>query len=81
MLGATFGCDPKFFENLPPYSEDALIVGQKDYRKAIKRCGGSKTDPLGSSLTLISKRGTGKYSKPRQGALTDPYEASVRFFR
>lgn len=30
VLGATFGCDPKFFENLPPYSEDALIVGRKN---------------------------------------------------
>ena len=30
VLGAAFGCDPKFFENLPPYAEDALIVGRKN---------------------------------------------------
>jgi oxalate decarboxylase len=30
VLGATFGCDPTFFENLLPYSEDALIVGRKN---------------------------------------------------
>ena len=29
-LGATFDCDPKFFEVLPPYSEDALIVGRRN---------------------------------------------------
>jgi len=30
VLGATFDCDPKFFEKLPPYSEDALIVGRRN---------------------------------------------------
>jgi hypothetical protein len=30
VLGATFDCEPKFFEKLPPYSEDALIVGRRN---------------------------------------------------
>jgi oxalate decarboxylase len=30
VLGGTFGCDPKFFEQLPPYAEDALIVGRRN---------------------------------------------------
>jgi oxalate decarboxylase len=30
VLGATFDCDPKFFEKLPAYSEDALIVGRRN---------------------------------------------------
>jgi oxalate decarboxylase len=28
VLGATFDCDPIFFEKLPPYAEDALIVAR-----------------------------------------------------
>ena len=30
VLGGTFGCDPRFFEQLPPYAEDALIVGRRN---------------------------------------------------
>src|SRR5271170_4731962 len=30
VLGATFDCDPKFFEKLPPNAEDALIVGRRN---------------------------------------------------
>ena len=30
VLGATFDCDPKFFEQLPPYAEDALIVERRN---------------------------------------------------
>jgi oxalate decarboxylase len=30
ILGATFNCDPKFFEKLPPYAEDAMTVGRRN---------------------------------------------------
>jgi oxalate decarboxylase len=30
ILGATFDCDAKFFDKLPPYTEDAMIVGRRN---------------------------------------------------
>ena len=30
ILGATFNCDPSFFEKLPLYAEDAMIVGRRN---------------------------------------------------
>ena len=30
VLGATFNCDPKFFEKLPLYAQDVMIVGRRN---------------------------------------------------
>jgi hypothetical protein len=37
VLGATFDCDPKFFEKLPPYAEDALIGGAQEPGRSLSR--------------------------------------------